>query len=151
MVIDRLLERHPHLATVPADAPEGIDTPVPAAPSIDWSKAGNVVPIGVEGVTSEEANDTAHQDTWEDWALCMGAEIMADLREDVWKRLHYTCSAGIAHNKAIAKVCGLSIKANCAAVLGVEEAKQPDCLASGSDSGLSARYGLYRCESKLPS
>jgi DNA polymerase eta len=31
--------------------------------------------------------------TWEDWALCVGAEIMADVRAEIWKRLHYTCSA----------------------------------------------------------
>jgi DNA polymerase eta len=31
--------------------------------------------------------------SWEDWALCIGAEIMAEVREEVWKKLHYTCSA----------------------------------------------------------
>lgn len=42
--------------------------------------------------------------TWHDWALCIGAEIMGEVRKAVWERLHYTCSAGIAHNKAMAKV-----------------------------------------------
>lgn len=119
MVIDRILERHPHLKELPDDAPDGLDSPLPPAPPIDWTKAGNVFPIGGEGSADEDEaksdggsaaggadGSTEHQDAdgWEDWALCMGAEIMAELRNEVWKRLHYTCSAGIAHNKAMAKV-----------------------------------------------
>ncbi len=119
MVIDRILERHPHLRDLPDDAPDGLDSPLPPAPPIDWTKAGNVFPIGGEGAADEdeaksdggsavggtdEAREQAEASRWEDWALCMGAEIMAELRNEVWKRLHYTCSAGIAHNKAMAKV-----------------------------------------------
>lgn len=102
MVLDKLLEYHPQIATVPEDATDGIDAPLPNPPPIDWNKAGNVVPIeeGKEGDPTERI----HQDSWQDWALCVGAEIMADLRAEVWKKLHYTCSAGVAHNKAIAKV-----------------------------------------------
>jgi DNA polymerase eta len=112
MVIDRLLLLHPHLVTVPDDAPDGLDSPIPPAPPIDWTTAGNVVPIdgekkAVEG-EEEEMVVTEHEDTWEDWALFVGAEIMAGLRAEVYKRLHYTCSAGIAHNKAISKVISTS-------------------------------------------
>lgn len=132
MALDRLLELHPHLATVPPDAPDGLDTPLPPAPPIDWSRAGNLVPTGREmeeveaarGAGEEYSDDGGGEkgddgadmmdererrgetdgSTWEDWALCMGAEIMAEVRKAVWDRLHYTCSAGIAHNKAMAKV-----------------------------------------------
>lgn len=127
MSLARLLSYHPHLASVPADAPDGLDTPLPPAPPVDWSRAGNLVPTdrelaerrledGLEEVNSDdEAEEQAHRhdherrgetggDTWEDWALCMGAEIMGEVRRAVWDRLHYTCSAGIAHNKAMAKV-----------------------------------------------
>jgi DNA polymerase eta len=112
MVIDRLLLAHPYLATVPDDAPEGIDSTLPPAPHIDWTKAGNVVPVGGEpsadGSIGLDGSDGAEiplsqdaegeesrrsQDSWEDWALCLGAEIMAEVRTEVWKRLHYTCSA----------------------------------------------------------
>lgn len=112
MVIDRLLLAHPYLATVPDDAPEGIDSTLPPAPHIDWTKAGNVVPIGgeapAEGPSGLDGSDGTElsssqdadgegirrsRDTWEDWALCLGAEIMAEVRMEVWKRLHYTCSA----------------------------------------------------------
>jgi len=145
MAIERLLVLHPYLATVPDDAPEGLDSDLPPAPPINWAKAGNVFPL--DGETDETATEgdvedgegdrrsddgqnehglgsQEHRvgDTWEDWALCIGAEIMAELRAEVFKRLHYTCSAvsclftnttdetadnreqGIAHNKAMAKV-----------------------------------------------
>ena len=131
MSLSRLLALHPHLATVPADAPDGLDTPLPPAPPVDWSRAGNLVPTerelvarrieeGLDEVNSDDEGDEAtageqHErrgetsgETWEDWALCMGAEIMGEVRQAVWDRLHYTCSAGIAHNKAMAKVSWLA-------------------------------------------
>lgn len=112
MVVERLLELHPYLATVPEDAPDGLDSPLPDAPPIDWTKAGHIVPV-VDGSFEEErpaaAGDGEVEDTatWADWALCVGAEIMADVRAEVWKRLHYTCSAvsrdrmGKADNRAL--------------------------------------------------
>ena len=105
MVIERLLVAHPYLATVPDDAPDGLDSPLPRAPPIDWTKAGNVFPVTGDVENSQKDVDRASEDgeeegrrdregaTWEDWALCIGAEIMAELREAVWKQLHYTCSA----------------------------------------------------------
>lgn len=134
MVIERLLIAHSYLGVVPEDAPEGLDSPLPRAPPIDWTKAGNVFPIdGVDadaasqedkrsedGEGNDEQTEKAKEGaTWGDWALCTGAEIMGELREAVWTRMHYTCSAvsylciaraqliwqGIAHNKAMAKVC----------------------------------------------
>ncbi|WVQ81880.1 hypothetical protein IAT38_004007 [Cryptococcus sp. DSM 104549] len=127
MAIEKLLEAHPYLATVPADAPNGLDSPLPPAPPINWSKAGNVFPVNgesagdtgegevaaeggsVSGSQEDEGSDTdggrRSGDNWEDWALCMGGEIMWAVRAEVFKRLHYTCSAGIAHNKSMAKLC----------------------------------------------
>ncbi|WWD19039.1 hypothetical protein CI109_103497 [Kwoniella shandongensis] len=137
MVIERLLAIHPYLATVPDDAPEGLDSPLPPAPPINWSKAGNVFPInGVtegdeapgeeheeqrsedgEGEEAEERLRRNSGESWEDWALCIGAEIMKETREEVYRQLHYTCSAGIAHNKAMAKLCSAWKKPNNQTVL----------------------------------
>jgi len=112
LVLDRLLAKHPHLANIPQDAPEGIDSPLPPAPPIDWSLAGHILPI-VDESDEEDLGDTCSLDsydppeilpTWGDWCLCIGGEIMAEVRKEVWDKLHYTCSAGIAHNKAMAKV-----------------------------------------------
>ena len=109
MVIERLLERFPYLSTVPDDAPEGLDSNLPQPPPVDWTRAGNVIPTEVETARAEahagedsaevQSDDGQDQDrgrteaTWEDWALCMGAEIMMELRNEVYTRLHYTCSA----------------------------------------------------------
>lgn len=127
-VVERLLVLHPFLASVPDDAPDGLDSQLPPAPPIDWSKAGNVFPIGDiddaggheevdgDGPRSSQGGPAAGPG-WEDWALCLGAEIMSELRAEVFKRLHYTCSAGIAHNKAMAKLCSSWKKPNNQTVL----------------------------------
>ena len=44
-VKEELLKRYPHLATVPPDAPNGIDTPLPPPPPIMWGGLGTVVPV----------------------------------------------------------------------------------------------------------
>jgi DNA polymerase eta len=144
MVIDRLLQAHPHLATVPPDAPDGLDSLLPPAPPINWSKAGNIIPIDTEG----EEPPAEETDTWQDWALCIGAEIMADVRAEVWKQLHYTCSAGIAHNKAMAKVSIIwsipSSLLTASDLLRMEEAQRPDGPPRGSDLQIPAGHGLHR-------
>lgn len=88
-----------------------MDSPLPTPPPIDWSKAGTVIPVHSKDAESGEPedgerqkDDEAYQDTWEDWALCLGAELMAELRSEVFAKLKYTCSAGISHGKAMAKV-----------------------------------------------
>lgn len=118
MVLDKLLERFPYLASVPEDAPDGLDSPLPPPPPVDWTNIGNLYPNRVK-VEGEEADPEEEEgaDTWEDWALCIGAQITATTRAEVHGRLHYTCSAvsylvavtsadskGIAHNKTLAKV-----------------------------------------------
>ncbi|WRT68367.1 uncharacterized protein IL334_005343 [Kwoniella shivajii] len=133
MVIDKLLLLHPYLSIIPDDAPEGIDSTLPPPPPINWSKAGNVFPINgmIDAASQEEGDDQRSEDgdgeieerrrdcrdTWEDWALCIGAEIMKDTRDEVFRQLHYTCSAGIAHNKAMAKLCSAWKKPNNQTVL----------------------------------
>jgi DNA polymerase eta len=113
MVRDRLLAAHPFLAQIPVDAPEGIDSLLPQAPHIDWTDAGHVLPTLAEYMESNNEPDDEEEalqrigvstTCWSDWALRIGAEIMMDVRQAIWKRLHYTSSAGIAHNKAMAKV-----------------------------------------------
>ena len=115
MVNERMLAQHPYLSAVPPDAPDGLDSILPPAPPIDWTKAGEVFPINGDDSDGEREEDAdgdersedgrsedgqivtprkrRNEATWGDWALCLGAEIMAEVREEVWKRLHYTCSA----------------------------------------------------------
>lgn len=56
-VREELLKRYPYLATVPPDARNGIDTPLPPPPPISWDGRGNVVPVVPPKETSEEAKE----------------------------------------------------------------------------------------------
>lgn len=91
-----LLQRFPYLAQIPPDAPQGVDSPLPPPPPVDWSKLGELIPTH-----SSEENDggeiyPADDDvtcTWHDVALSIAAELMAKIREDVHENLGYTMSA----------------------------------------------------------
>lgn len=101
LTIKEILRRHPHLAVVPPDAPQGLDSPLPPPPPISWTEAGNVFPIEGEKQDSENNDDHDGNDGesfegvggWDDVALCIGAELMAKVRAEVRSKLGYTCSA----------------------------------------------------------
>ena len=65
---------------------------------------------------SKDHFDTAQPSTssltMEDMKLLMGAKIAKDIRNRVFNELGYTCSAGIAHNKTLAKLCSALNKPN---------------------------------------
>ncbi|KIK62517.1 hypothetical protein GYMLUDRAFT_223745 [Collybiopsis luxurians FD-317 M1] len=98
-----LLQRYPYLAQVPPDAPSGLDTPIPAPPSVDWTSDSHLIPIHPD---SETANQDLKTDppTWHDIALHIAAEMMHKVRVDIANKLGYTTSAGIARNKFLAKL-----------------------------------------------
>lgn len=105
-----ILERLPHLAAPPPDAPLGLDTPLPPPPDVSWEGRGNLVPINPPNPDEEpdqalpdtstsawsarpEESDENHVTTWHDVALSIGAELMMKSRMEVKHRLGYTTSA----------------------------------------------------------
>lgn len=91
-----LLERFPYLAQAPPDAPQGVDSPLPPPPPIDWNKLGELIPLhpaeesdGGEVQIAED--DVAY--TWHDVTLSIAAELMGKIREDIHEKLGYTMSA----------------------------------------------------------
>ncbi|APA11304.1 hypothetical protein sscle_07g060740 [Sclerotinia sclerotiorum 1980 UF-70] len=50
------------------------------------------------------STDDTHRIDWDEIALNIGAQIVRNLRKEIFESLHYTCSAGIAQNKALAKL-----------------------------------------------
>ncbi|KAI1797430.1 DNA/RNA polymerase [Ganoderma leucocontextum] len=44
-VREELLRRYPYLASVPPNAPNGMDTPLPPPPPISWEGKGTIVPV----------------------------------------------------------------------------------------------------------
>ena len=120
-VRDLIIERNPHLASVPAECPLGLDTPLPDPPLILWEPLGNVIPVlGSQDKIAAIKNDKDEEEekacplppsssqievasdplnAWSDYALALAAELMQKCRADVLQQLGYTCSAGVARNK----------------------------------------------------
>jgi DNA polymerase eta len=90
-----LLERHPELATAPYDDPTE-NLPLPPSSALDW-EADHLVDL-----------DTAETETddpdWDDVVMNIGSEIVRNVRQVIREKLKYTCSAGIARNKMMAKL-----------------------------------------------
>lgn len=137
-----LLQRYPYLATVPPNAPDGVDTPLPPPPPIHWDDLGWVIPINppppseqVEEENKGQENDIDQEKdkvqadvssswkdeesipTWHDVALSIAAELMGSARAQVLQKLGYSTSAGIARNKFLAKLTASYKKPNSQSIL----------------------------------
>ncbi|EFP78404.2 uncharacterized protein PGTG_04360 [Puccinia graminis f. sp. tritici CRL 75-36-700-3] len=91
-----------------------LDDPLPNPPPLDLedllrSSQSNLVPL--------DADSDYPTNTCTDIALLIGTELMARCRQQVFDRLGYTCSAGIATNKMLAKLCSAYKKPNAQTVL----------------------------------
>jgi len=121
-VRDVLVQRYPYIAQVPADAPDGVDTPLPPPPTIQEGVVGNVIPINPpppkeeidekeitsaidheakgENPSGNSAMDMEKESeaeelptTWHDVTLSIAAEMMQKARDDVRIKLGYSTSA----------------------------------------------------------
>lgn len=91
-----LLERFPYLAQVPLDVPQGVDSPLPPPPPIDWNMLGELIPLHPAEENDGGEIQFPEDDmtcTWHDVALSIAAELMGKLRGDVHEKLGYTMSA----------------------------------------------------------
>lgn len=91
-----LLERYPELnGPAPYDDPSE-NLPRPPTTALEWNTDALI-----DLDTSETEDDNPD---WDDIAMLIGSEIVRSVRATIKERLKYTCSAGIAHNKFIAKL-----------------------------------------------
>ena len=90
-----LLERYPELAVAPYDDPTE-NLPLPPSTALNW-KADALIDLD-DNQTEDEDPD------WDDVVVNIGSEIVRDVRKTIKERLKYTCSAGIARNKMMAKL-----------------------------------------------
>jgi DNA polymerase eta len=104
-VRERILERFPHLSSVPSDAPHGLDTVVPPPVPIHWGDLGTLVSISPRSSPEDDPDGIADIDgqedvpaTWHDVALSIAAEMMRKVRYDVRTKLGYTTSAVRSNN-----------------------------------------------------
>jgi DNA polymerase eta len=75
--------------------------PLPDVEVLNWNASHLVAN---ERADDEMAEISAEDVDWDDVAMAIGAGIVKRLRDEVFKQLGYTCSAGIASNKMIAKL-----------------------------------------------
>ena len=90
-----LLQRYPELRVAPYDDPTE-NLPLPPSSALDW-EADHLVDL--------DASQTEDDDPdWDDVVMNIGSEIVRAVRRAIKERLKYTCSAGIARNKMMAKL-----------------------------------------------
>ncbi|KAL7320120.1 N-acetyltransferase eso1 [Mucor circinelloides] len=90
---------------------------------VDWDKLGCIIESkeeeqrrlnpDLDSLEKTHWNPT----TWRDLQLSLGAELAAEIRQEVYDKLKYFCSAGIAHYKGVAKLCSSKNKPNKQTVL----------------------------------
>ncbi|CRG87702.1 hypothetical protein PISL3812_04722 [Talaromyces islandicus] len=105
LVYATLSQRYPELKKAPATDDKTTSLPAPPTTALDWSPDDGLVDLD-ENETEEDDPD------WDDIAMQIGAEIVRSVRAAVWEKLAYTCSAGIARNKMMAKLGSACNKPN---------------------------------------
>lgn len=91
-----LLERYPELAQPPPNGDVSGLLPMPPTTALDWQ---------ADALVDLDSNETEEDDPdWDDVATLIGSEIVRKVRATIREQLKYTCSAGIAQNKMVAKL-----------------------------------------------
>lgn len=114
-LIERYINKMPELLDRLQDEECGVH--------VNWDKLGCIIESkeeeqrrlnpDMDSLESEHWNPT----TWRDLQLSVGAELAAEIRKEVYDKLRYFCSAGIAHYKVVAKLCSNKNKPNKQTVL----------------------------------
>jgi DNA polymerase eta len=105
LVFGVLLQRYPELREKPNGDDRVAPLPCPPTTALEWNTNDCLVDL--------DENETEVDDPdWDDIAMLIGAEIIRSVRAAVWDTLSYTCSAGIAKNKMMAKLGSATNKPN---------------------------------------
>jgi DNA polymerase eta len=104
-----MLERYPELKGPPPYDDPSEPLVRPPTTALDWA-ADALVDLDKE--QSEEDDPD-----WDDVAILIASEIVRDVRAEIFKKLHYTCSAGISKNKMLAKLGSAHKKPNSQTVI----------------------------------
>lgn len=91
-----LLERYPELQGPPPYDDPTEPLPRPPTTALDWAADALV---DLDSSHSEEDDPD-----WDDIVTLIASEIVRDVRANIYKKLQYTCSAGISRNKMLAKL-----------------------------------------------
>ncbi|TLD07299.1 hypothetical protein PgNI_10446 [Pyricularia grisea] len=103
-VHSKLIERFPELSSPPPGADAHTRLPLPPVSALDWQ---------ADALIELDENETETDDPdWDDIALLIASEMTRDIRQAIFTRLKYTCSAGIAGNKLLSKLGSAHKKPN---------------------------------------
>ena len=99
-----LVDRYPEISGPPPyDDPTEL-LPRPPTTALDWN---------TDALVDLDESETEDDDPdWDDIVMLIGSEIVQGIRAAILERLKYTCSAGIARNKMIAKLGSAHKKPN---------------------------------------
>jgi len=100
-----LLRRYPELRPSPQEENKDAKLPFPPTTELIWDPGDCLIELG-EHASEEDDPD------WDDFVMLVGAEIVRAVRNAVWEKLHYTCSAGLSRNKMLAKLGSACNKPN---------------------------------------
>lgn len=99
-----LLERYPEINVPPPYDDPTEYLPPPPTSVLDWNS---------DALVDLDNTETEDDDPdWDDIAMLVGSEIVRSVRTAIHERLKYTCSAGIAKNKLLAKLGSAHKKPN---------------------------------------
>jgi DNA polymerase eta len=91
-----LLDRYPELAGPPPYDDPSENLPQPPSTVLNWR---------ADALVDLDSSQTEDDDPdWDDIVMLIGSEIVRDVRKAIRDKLQYTCSAGIARNKMMAKL-----------------------------------------------
>lgn len=97
LVFGALLQRYPELRAGSLGEDQGASLPCPPTTALEWNAEDCLIDL--------DENETEVDDPdWDDIAMLIGSEIIRSVRTAVWNHLSYTCSAGVARNKMMAKL-----------------------------------------------
>lgn len=104
-VYNTMLQRYPELQEQPEDTHRlDVKLSLPPTSVLDW--------VSDKLIGSDSLTQEAVQPDWDDVALQIGSEIVRSLRQEIFSHLRYTCSAGVARNKPLAKLAAGHNKPN---------------------------------------
>ncbi|KAL6238048.1 hypothetical protein BDW75DRAFT_202443 [Aspergillus navahoensis] len=105
LVFGVLLHRYPELREKSHGDDRVATLPCPPTTALEWNAEDCLVDL-------DENETEVDNPDWDDIAMLIGTEIVRSVRTAVWNTLSYTCSAGIAKNKMMAKLGSATHKPN---------------------------------------
>lgn len=100
-----LLQKYPELRQKSQDDNRDADLPPPPTTAIPWHTGDSLIELDKHEREEDDPD-------WDDVVMQIAAEIVRSVRTAVWNQLHYTCSAGVARNKMLAKLGSACNKPN---------------------------------------